>query len=115
MYTLPGHTSTVAQVLHRMRPYVCVSYSSSDTGEACTKIVVPVLMQVQFEPNDGYYMMTAGYDNTIKLWGASDFKLTNTLSGHEGKVMGADISPDGSGLVASVGYDRTIKFWGPGG
>ena len=76
---------------------------------------IPLLLsvQVQFEPNDGYYFMTAGYDNTIKLWAGSDFKLTNTLAGHEGKVMGADISPDGSGLIASVGYDRTIKLWAP--
>ena len=73
----------------------------------------PLPVQVQFEPNDGYYFMTAGYDNTIKLWGASDFKMTNTLEGHEGKVMGADISADGSGLIASVGYDRTIKLWAP--
>lgn len=36
-----------------------------------------------------------------------------TMAGHEGKVMGADICPDGSGLIASVSYDRTVKFWSP--
>jgi U4/U6 small nuclear ribonucleoprotein PRP4 len=58
-------------------------------------------------------MLTASYDNTAKLWSASDFKLIKTLAGHEGKIMGADISPDGSGLISTVGYERTVKLWGP--
>lgn len=70
-------------------------------------------MQVRYEPSDGYFILTAAYDNTAKLWSSSDFRLIKTLAGHEGKVMGADISPDGSGLIATVGYERTIKFWGP--
>ena len=29
------------------------------------------------------------------------------------KVMGADVSPDGSFTVATTGYDRTIKLYAP--
>lgn len=72
-----------------------------------------LLWQVRFEPNDGAYLLTAGYDNTVKLWSCSTWQRLRTLSGHEGRVMGADVSPDGSGSIASVSYDRTVKLWGP--
>ena len=74
---------------------------------------------MRFEPNDGHYLLTAGYDNTSRLWcsrggGAkTKFRLVRTLAGHEGKVMGADISPDGTFTVATTGYDRTIKLYAP--
>ena len=71
------------------------------------------VLQVRFDPNDGYYLLTAGFDNLSKLWSCKDFQLMQTMAGHEGKVMGADICPDGSGLIASVSYDRTVKFWSP--
>lgn len=64
---------------------------------------------MRFEPDSGRYLLTAGYDNTSRLWGGPRFRLLRTLAGHEGKVMGADISPDGSFTVATTGYDRTIK------
>ncbi len=54
--------------------------------------------------------MTSGYDNLSKLWDSRGFRLVKTLAGHEGKVMGADISRDGDVLV-TAGYDRTIKLW----
>lgn len=70
-------------------------------------------VQVCFEPSEGHYLLTAGYDNVAKLWSASDFHLVRTLAGHEGKVMGADINPHGDGTIATVGYDRTVKLWSP--
>ena len=54
--------------------------------------------------------MTCGYDNLCKLWDARAFRLAKSLAGHEGKVMGGDVSADGSILV-TAGYDRTIKLW----
>ena len=71
------------------------------------------MLQVRFEPSDGHVLMTAGYDCTAKLWAARDWQLARTLAGHEGRIMGADVAPDGSGLVATVSYDRTVKLWAP--
>lgn len=68
---------------------------------------------VRFEPNEGGYLLTGGYDNTSRVWGGPRFRLLRTLAGHEGKVMGADVSPDGTFTVATSGYDRTIKLWAP--
>lgn len=78
-----------------------------------------LISAVRFEPDSGHYLLTAGYDNTSRMWGGPRFRLLRTLAGHEGKVMGADISPDGSFTVATTGYDRTIKVrgaarWPPG-
>ena len=70
-------------------------------------------LQVRYDPNDGYYLLTAGFDNISKLWSSKDYSLMSTMAGHEGKVMGADICPDGSGTIATVSYDRTVKFWAP--
>ncbi len=70
-------------------------------------------MQVRYDPNDGYYLLTAGFDSISKLWSSKDYSLMATMAGHEGKVMGADICPDGSGTIATVSYDRAVKFWAP--
>lgn len=48
-----------------------------------------------------------------QVWSARDFSLLRTLAGHEGKVMGADVSPRGDHVFATVAYDRTVKFWAP--
>lgn len=68
---------------------------------------------MRFEPNDGRYLLTSGYDNTSRVWGGRRFRLLRTLAGHEGKVMGSDVSPDGAFTIATTGYDRTIKVFAP--
>ncbi len=49
----------------------------------------------------------------FQVWHGRDWSLLKTLAGHEGKVMGADVSPTGNHLFATVSYDRTVKFWAP--
>ncbi|CAI5981903.1 unnamed protein product [Closterium sp. NIES-64] len=66
---------------------------------------------VRYEPRDGLLLLTAGYDNTAKVWSGRDFKPVKVLAGHEGKVMGADVAADGQCIV-TASYDRTIKLWG---
>lgn len=84
-------------------------------GSCCWQqtTTLSIALQVRFEPSDGHYLLTAGYDNVAKLWSASKYQLIRTLAGHEGKVMGADIGPASDGLIATVSYDRTIKLWSP--
>lgn len=45
------------------------------------------------------------------MWSGKDFTQVKVLSGHEGKIMCGDISPNGSYRICTVGYDRTMKFW----
>ncbi|SAM08931.1 hypothetical protein [Absidia glauca] len=58
----------------------------------------------------GTYLTTVGYDGCVKMWSADDYRLMKSLEGHEGKVMGVDISKDGR-FIASTGFDRTFKLW----
>ena len=40
----------------------------------------------------GLYLTTSGYDGCVKIWSGDDFRLVKSLDGHDGKVMGVDIS-----------------------
>ncbi|MGH0174504.1 UNVERIFIED_CONTAM: hypothetical protein FKN15_068193 [Acipenser sinensis] len=69
-----------------------------------------LLSGVRFQPTDGHYLLTGAYDNTAKVWTHPGWSPLKTLAGHEGKVMGLDISLDGQ-LIATCSYDRTFKLW----
>ncbi|XP_038826042.1 U4/U6 small nuclear ribonucleoprotein Prp4-like [Salvelinus namaycush] len=60
--------------------------------------------------NDGHFLLTGAFDNTAKVWTHPGWSPLKTLAGHEGKVMGEDMSPDGQ-LIATCSYDRTFKLW----
>lgn len=59
---------------------------------------------------DGHYLLTGAYDNMAKVWTHPGWSPLKTLAGHEGKVMGLDLSPDGQ-FIATCSYDRTFKLW----
>ncbi|TSL28223.1 U4/U6 small nuclear ribonucleoprotein Prp4 [Bagarius yarrelli] len=69
-----------------------------------------LLSSVKFQPTDGHYLLTGAYDNLAKVWTHPGWSPLKTLAGHEGKVMGLDLSPDGQ-LIATCSYDRTFKLW----
>nr|XP_033770864.1 U4/U6 small nuclear ribonucleoprotein Prp4 [Geotrypetes seraphini] len=65
---------------------------------------------VRFQPTNGNFLLTGAYDNTANVWTHPGWAPLKTLAGHEGKVMGLDISLDGE-LIATCSYDRTFKLW----
>lgn len=69
-----------------------------------------IISRVLFEKNIGNYILTASYDNTVKLWAHPGWTPIKTLSGHDGKVMCLDVSPDNKSIVTSS-FDRTFKLW----
>lgn len=69
-----------------------------------------LVSKVKFQPNHGNYLVSASYDCTSKIWAHPTWAPLKTLAGHEGKVMGTDISPDLK-YIATVSYDRTFKLW----
>ncbi|XP_023674390.1 U4/U6 small nuclear ribonucleoprotein Prp4 [Paramormyrops kingsleyae] len=69
-----------------------------------------LISSVKFQPTDGHYLLTGAYDNTAKVWTHPGWSPLKTLAGHEGKVMGLDVSADGQ-LIATCSYDRTFKLW----
>jgi len=71
-----------------------------------------VVSNVSFErANGGEYLLTASYDGTAKLWANKTWQPLATLKGHDSRLMGCDISPDGS-MIATCSYDRTFKLFG---
>lgn len=64
---------------------------------------------VTFSPS-GHLIASAGFDNHIKLWQASDGKFLNTLRAHVGPVYQVSFSPD-SRLLVSGSKDTTLKAW----
>ena len=61
-------------------------------------------------PKSGTFLLTAGFDRSIKIFSADDWAPVRTLTGHGGHVLSTDMDPDGKWIV-SGGYDRTVKTW----
>ncbi|WVQ76721.1 hypothetical protein IAR50_006395 [Cryptococcus sp. DSM 104548] len=59
----------------------------------------------------GTFLLTAGFDNTVRIWSADEWNLVRNLSTDAGKVMSADISGDGK-FVASASYSRSFHLFG---
>ncbi|HVU88540.1 MAG TPA: protein kinase [Pirellulales bacterium] len=59
---------------------------------------------------DGKTLLTAGHDNTVRLWDVASAVCRQTLRGHAGWVRSCSFSPDGQ-FVLSAGYDHQAKIW----
>ena len=64
---------------------------------------------VEFSPVDASLVVSAGENNTIKLWNLRN-NTAMLLRGHTGRVNSVAFSPNGE-LLASVSDDRTIRLW----
>ncbi|MBV9279907.1 MAG: hypothetical protein JOZ41_07485, partial [Chloroflexi bacterium] len=65
-----------------------------------------------FSP-DGRLIVTAGDDDTARIWRAGTGRLLQVLTGHTGPVLRAVFSPD-SRLVATASADDTARLWDVG-
>jgi len=64
---------------------------------------------IAFTPNSRE-IISAGQDETLKLWNLEDRTCVRTFSGHTGSVHSLAISPDGT-RMASAGGDWTVRIW----
>lgn len=64
---------------------------------------------VAFAP-DGLTIASVSFDNSVKLWSASDGKFITTLRGHVGAVYMCCFSAD-SRLLVTASKDTTVKVW----
>ncbi|MBC8352054.1 MAG: protein kinase [Planctomycetes bacterium] len=64
---------------------------------------------VQFS-GDGSLILSAGHDNTVKVWSVEDASPLKTLRGHDSWVRASAFSPDGQ-WVLSGGYDNHARLW----
>jgi len=69
-----------------------------------------LVSNVQFEKKNGEFLVSSSYDNTARVWANKTWLPLATLSGHDNKVSGCDIAPDGK-TIATCSFDRTFKLW----
>jgi WD40 repeat protein len=56
------------------------------------------------------HIVTASDDGSAAVWNAASGKMEVCLEGHNGKVLCAQFSPDGSRIVTSAS-DKTVRIW----
>ena len=59
---------------------------------------------------DGAFIVSASWDNTLKVWDARSGEARLTLQGHTDWVNGCAVSPDGA-FIVSASWDNTLKVW----
>lgn len=72
------------------------------------------VLDAEFSP-DGKYIVTAGTDNTARVWdwtSEENLKYSAVLRGHTGQIYSATFSPKGD-FVVTASSDNTIRFWKP--
>jgi len=67
------------------------------------------VISVAFSP-DGRLLAAGSWDNSTRIWQASDGKMLIRLVGHSRPVYSVAFSPD-SRLVATGAGDATVRIW----
>jgi WD40 repeat protein len=66
---------------------------------------------------DGRSLVSAGIDQSLRVWDAESGRLFRRLENHTGPVQGLALrppQPDGDPpMVVSIGADRTVRLWQP--
>jgi WD40 repeat protein len=67
------------------------------------------ITSIEFSP-DSQTLATSSYDDTVRIWDRSTYKLVETLKGHQNRVTGVSFNQNGT-LLASGSEDRTVRIW----
>jgi U4/U6 small nuclear ribonucleoprotein PRP4 len=78
---------------------------------AHTNLITKLKFAHSTSSQNGEFLVSSSFDGTGKIWSTRDWKLLNTLRGHEGKVMGIDILDGPRCGIVTCGFDKTLKLW----
>ena len=112
-YTIPAHKSLVSDLKffrhESERPSLAdpLAPAPMDTSsDAPTP--APSASAVQ---KSGLYLVSSGYDSTVKIWSADDWLLVKSIITDSGKVMGVDVDSKGE-YLASGSTNRSFQLFG---
>lgn len=116
IYTIPAHKNVVTQVKY----WSASEYYESKKFDDWTLANMEMEIDEHHDIDDtqiqkrnllnGSFLVSSSYDGSCRLWTDGDYKPLKSLSGLEGKVMSADVSPDCQYIATSL-YDRTFKLY----
>jgi len=111
LHTIPAHKSTVSD-LRFFRRDRSVHQTAPMNAPANNTSQGPKLNQrdTDLQFTEGLYLVSSGYDGTVKIWSADEWQLAKTLSTDAGKVMTVDVSPGGA-FIASGSWNRSIQLY----
>ena len=124
LFTLEGHSGYVLYARFDPTGRYAATAAQSDarprvwevkTGELITEIKLTDATDAVLRVNDIRFSKSGNLvtfpcsDGTVRLWN-SDTEAVTTLSGHQGAVWDAALSPDGASCV-SIGSDGTARVW----
>ena len=67
------------------------------------------VVSAQFSP-DGTNIVSASYDQTVRVWSVATGECVQTLKGHTNMVNTAQFSLDGTNIL-SASNDKTVRVW----
>jgi U4/U6 small nuclear ribonucleoprotein PRP4 len=59
----------------------------------------------------GLYLVSSGYDSTIKIWSSDDWQLVKSITTDSGKVMAVDLDGEGK-FMAAGSSNRNFQLFG---
>lgn len=94
--------------------YCCLNLAAFYLFGQQAELVLPVghtssVSTAVYSP-DGKYIVTASWDNTAKIWDATEGRLLRELKGHTASLTSAIFSPDNR-YVLTTSKDNTARMW----
>lgn len=87
-----------------------VKFFKASNGELVQTLRQPIgITSIDFSP-DGKFLVTASYDEIVRIWDWEANKVVREFKGHSGTIWSVQFSPDGK-KVASSGEDKIIRLW----
>ncbi len=68
------------------------------------------VMSLDYDPA-GVFVVAGSTDFAARVWSCDDFRLRHTLTGHSGKVQGANFLGGDANRACTGSHDRTLKVW----
>ena len=103
----------VLQALPPNRPYTAEAEralrQATQYNDAILRGHTDGVESASFSP-DGTRIVSASWDNTVRIWDAQTGRELQKLEGHTNSVESASFSPDGTRIVSASG-DKTVRIW----